>query len=176
MRSVYSLHGLYPDNRRLFSNLLGLGDASLQHLIKEALQFTTTDDLEYITDVFLELEKHITDNTPTSETSSLRKQSIFPVQGVGTGLRFSSLRSSNAAHEWFIADATHLKKSFDNKVPLLAVDVADVGRLKRFLKAAGVEGRKLSHAVEGSAETVGSMWPWEQYTNRLRDRAEFILR
>ena len=176
LRSVYALSSLYPDSRRLFTSLLGLQNANLQHLIMETKQFVSDDSIQYIVEVFKELEKFLTDKTSPSETSDLSEQNIFPIRTSTDQSRFDCLRGANQSHIWWIADTTHLLRSFEGRVPLLALSVEDVGGLKRLFKFAKVDLRKLSHAVEGNARILGFMIPWEAQTTLLRERANSILR
>jgi hypothetical protein len=176
LRSAYALSSLYPDSKRLFTSLLGLQDANLQHLIMETKQFVSGDSIQYIAEVFKELEKFLTDKTPLSETSDLSEHNIFPIRMSTDQSRFDCLRGASQSHIWWIADTTHLLRSFEGRVPLLALSVEDVGGLKRLFKFAKVDLRKLSHAVEGNAQTSGYMIPWEAQTTLLQGRANSILR
>jgi hypothetical protein len=176
LRSVHSISDVYPDARRLFTSLLGLGDANLQHLLKETQQFNPTDSIEYITEVFKQLEKFLTDKTSPRETSALSQHAIFPIKTSTEQPGFDCFRGADQSHRWWIADTTHLLRSFQGRVPLLALSIEDVGGLKRLFKFAKVELRKLSHAVEGTAQTVGFARPWEAQTELLQKRANSILR
>lgn len=176
LRSVYALSSLYPDSRRLFTSLLGLENANLQHLIMETKQFTSGDSIRYIAEVFKELEEFLTDKTSPSETSDLSEHGIFPIRTSTDQSRFDCLRGANQSHMWWIADARHLLRSFEGCIPLLALSVEDVGGFKRLFKFAKVDLRKLSHAVEGNARTVGYMRTWEARTTLLQARANSILR
>ena len=148
----------------------------MQDLIREASQFNLLDDIGYITEVFKELEKFLTDKTPASETVELTKRSVFPVSKSVDGPGFDCLLSSDIKHQWWIADTMHLAESFKGIIPLLAIDVEDIGRLKRLFKAAKVELRKLSHDAEGIAHTDGYIESWPDYTKSLQGKANSILR
>jgi hypothetical protein len=176
LRSVYSLNSLYPDCRRLFTSLLGLQNANLQHLIMETKQFVSADSIHYISGVFRELEKFLDDKTSWSETSGLSEHNIFPVRTSTNQGSFDRLLGASSSHIWWIADTTHLLRSFEGRIPLLALSVDDIGGLKRLLKFAKVDLRKLSHAVEGNARILGFMMPWEAQTKLLQKRANSILR
>ena len=176
MRSVYALSGLYPDSKRLFSSLLGLENVSLRHIIRETLQFNRNDKISYISEVFFELEKYLTDGTPPSETTKLPEHPIFPVTKSEDWSVFENLLGANSRHTWWIADTTQLLNSFKGIIPLLAIDVQGVGKLARLFKAAKVDLRKLSHAVAGIAEVSGFVSTWPDKTSSLRSKANSILR
>lgn len=179
MRSVHALKEHYPDNKKLFIDVLGVYDASIETIIQETRQFTRLVNLDYIRDVFLELEKCIKDlkdEVPATTAEPLHTRSIFPVRTISESSGFSLLRSSNSSTEWFIADSAHLARSFQGRLPLLALDVSDVGRLKRVFKVAKAEMRKLSNVADCTARVIGNEMPWPSYQDALRKKANFILR
>ena len=144
-------------------------------------QFGLTDDLEYIKNVFIELDKlikELTEGVAEESARTLHRNPIFPVKNLGdTEERsFGSLQAANSRTEWFIADSAHLARSFCGRLPLLAFSVGEIGRLKRVFKAANAEMRKLSNVVESNAQRHGTEVPWPAYQESLRDKANYILR
>lgn len=66
----FGMNYTHPSCKRLFTEVLGFSDASMKELIFEAVLFNKTDDLEYMRDVFLELEKFLEKDKPTLSDSS----------------------------------------------------------------------------------------------------------
>jgi hypothetical protein len=176
MQKFSALSEIYPENRRLFCDILGIKDANLDHLVRETTGLSHSDNLSYIVEVFQELEKFIKDDTPESSIRPLRDSYVFPVRLSSASFGFNFLSPGDSISEWFIADCTHLEKAFRGKVPMLAFSVEDIGRVKRLLRMAGVEHRKLSYATQGNAETVGDSSHWQDYTDSLRSKVNSILR
>lgn len=170
------MNEIYPENRRLFCDILGIRDANLDHLVSEAARFSRADGLPYFIELLQEVEKFIQDDTPESSLRPLRQSYIFPVRHASASSGFNFLSRVDSLSEWFITDCTHLEKSFRGKVPMLAFSVGDIGRIKRLLQMIGAEHRKLSHAAQGNAETVGNSSHWQDYTNSLRGKVNSILR
>jgi hypothetical protein len=176
MQKFSALSEIYPGNRRLFCDILGIQDANLDHLVREAKEFPSSASLSYITELLQEVEKYIKDDTPDSSIHPLRGSFIFPVRLSSASSGFNFRARGNSPPEWFIADCTHLETSFRGKLPMLAFSVADTGRIKRLLRMTWAEDRKLSHAAKGNAETVGNSSLWQDYTDSLRGKVNSILR
>jgi hypothetical protein len=176
IRKLSVLSEIYPENRRLFCDILGIQDANLDHLVREATGFSCPDGLPYLIELLQEVEKYIKDDTPESSIRPLRHSNVFPIRLSSSSSGFNYLSRGESLSEWFIADCTHLEKSFRGKIPMLAFSVGDTGRIKRLLRMTGVEHRKLSHAAQGNAETVGNSSHWQDYTNSLRLKVNSILR
>lgn len=176
IRKFSALSEIYPENRRLFCDILGIQDANLDHLVREAKEFSVADSLPYIIELLQEVEKYIKDETPESSIRPLRDSNVFPIHQSSASARFELSSPGDSLSEWFIADCTHLEESFRGKLPMLAFSVGDTGRIKRLLRMTGAENRKLSHAARGDAETVGNPRHWQDYTDTLRSKVNSILR
>lgn len=176
LRTIHVLKDLYPQNGRLFCTILGVEDANIATLVQEARAITMSSGLGYILSLFLEVEKILKDNTAVNMPVETRKLQIFPIRNVGSVTGYDSLFSVDSAGEWFIADCSHFHRSFAGKIPLLALDVADIGRLKRLLQKAGVEERRLSIISNGSAQTNGSVSFLDVETRAFRSKVNSILR
>ena len=168
------LKELYPQNDRLFRTILGVEDANIGTLVYEARAITMSSGLDYILGLFLEVEKMLKDNTVVNMPAEARTLQIFPVRNVGSVTGYDSLYSTE--NEWFIADSSHFHRSFAGKIPLLALDVADISRLKRLLRKAGVEKRRLSIISNGSAQTSGDVSLLDVETRAFRSKVNSILR
>jgi hypothetical protein len=170
------LKDLYPQNGRLFCTILGIEDANIATLVREARAITMSSGLGYILSLFLEVEKILKDNTAVNMPVATRKLKIFPIRNVGSVTGYDSLLSADSVDEWFIADCSHFHRSFAGKIPLLALDIADIGRLKRLLQKANVEKRSLSIISNGSAQTNGGVSFLDVETRALRSKVNSILR
>ncbi|ORX95880.1 hypothetical protein BCR34DRAFT_187331 [Clohesyomyces aquaticus] len=175
LRKFPTLAEVYPQQLQLFCNILGLRDAEIEHLVKEICQVRTLDQLSYITDLFLELEKMIKDDTPEYEVASLRSRHVLPVK-TANGPGFQHLFSPMTGSQWYIPDRPQLEVSFRGKVPLLAFTTSEVSKLKRLVKLLHLETRKLSNCAVGTARTEGRTRPFQEWTNSLRAKASCILR
>jgi hypothetical protein len=82
LRTIHVLKDLYPQNGRLFSNILGVEDASITTLVQEARTITTFSGLDYIVSLFLEIEKMLKDNPAVSMSFETRRLDMFPVRSV----------------------------------------------------------------------------------------------
>jgi hypothetical protein len=170
------LKDLYPQNARLFCTILDVEDAKIATLVEEARAITLYSGLGYILSLFLEVAKILKDNAAVNMPGEIRKLRIFPVRNVGSVTGYDSLSSADSVNEWFIADCSHFHRSFAGKVPLLALDVADIGRLKRLLQKAGVDKRRLSIVSNGSAQTSGGVSFLDVETKAFRSKVNSILR
>jgi hypothetical protein len=176
LRTIDVLKDLYPQNGRLFSTILGVEDASITTLVQEARAITTLSGLDYILNLFLEIEKMLKDSPAISMPFETRRLDMFPVRSVGSVADYDSLFSADGSAEWFIADCSHFQRSFAGKIPLLAMAVADVGRFKRLLQKTGAEKRRLSIISNGSASTNGGVLFLDVETKAFRSKVNSILR
>jgi hypothetical protein len=176
LRTIHVLKDLYPQNHRLFSTILGVEDVNLATLVKEARAITMSSGLGYILSLFIEIEKILKDDTAIIMPMERRRLKVFPIRNVGSVTGYDSLFTSDSAEEWFIADCSHFHRSFAGKIPLLALEVADIGRVKRFLQKAGVEKRRLSIASNGSAQTNGGVSLLDVETRAFKSKVNSILR
>jgi hypothetical protein len=170
------LKDLYPQNARLFCTILCVEDANIETLVQEAQAITLSSGLGYILSIFLEVEKMLKDNSIVNMQVETRKLRIFPIRNVGSVTGYDSLLAADSVDEWFIADCSHFHRSFAGKIPLLAFDVADIGRLRLLLHKAGVEKRRLSIISNGNAQTNGGVSFLDVETRAFRSKVNSILR
>jgi hypothetical protein len=182
LRTFECLKDIYPGAKRLFCTVLGVKDASLDDVVKEAKQFQPAHHLPYILSIFQEMEKAL--EQEASESSELVESSIaslkacnaFPVKSVASASGDHELKNSNKATEWFIADRVPLRESFDGLIPLLCFSSDDIAQLQRVVKALGLQPRKLSKAAKSVPKTVGDVRSNPKLTQLFRARADFIIR
>jgi hypothetical protein len=171
----FSMNDIYPSCKRLFTEVLGVSDASMKELIFEAVLFKKTDDLEYMRDVFLELEKFLEkDETYTVRLQPLNGKEIWPVtETMGPG-EFEEVLSTKA--DWFIADTEPLRESFTGIVPLLAFATDDIGRMERLMDGLEMDNKRLSRATKSVPKTEGRVALHLEHTKAFQSKYEFIAR
>ena len=171
------LAGYYSAHYSLFCNTLGLDDADIETLVAEARQIVPTDSLEYITQVFIATSHFL--KVPMSKTANtgvmpLAGYRIFPIQ---TGMsNFDYLSTALDTDEWYIADRSHLRQSFEGKLHLLAFDKQALEEMEPLIQELGLEQRLLSKAAIPVAMIEGMVEFHPQYTASLRAKARCIAR
>lgn len=176
LRIHFSLKDIYPSCKRLFTDVLGVGDVTMKDLILEIVMFRQSDDLSYMRDVFVELEKFLeNDKTYTMNLQSLNGKSVWPViQMKHAAGDFDDLRSSKT--EWFIADTQPLRDSFVGIVPLLAFSTDDISRMERLFHGLELDSKRLSRAVKSVPRTEGRVAAHIAHTEMFRSKYDFIVR
>jgi hypothetical protein len=175
MRKFPALADLYPQLVQLFCNTLDLKDAEIEDLVKEISLVQLMDPLSYITELFLELEKLIKDDTPERVVSSLKGRFFLPIHQTNSS-QYVLLASASGAAKWYIPDRPYLEDSFRGKIPLLAFSASETTKMKRLLRLLHLDTRKLSNCVTGTARTEGTIVPFREWTDSLRAKADCILR
>jgi hypothetical protein len=182
LRTFECLKDIYPGAKRLFCTVLGVKDASLDDVVKEAKQFQPAHRLPYILSIFQEMEKALEqDSSESSELvessiASLKGYSAFPVKSSTLNIGNHELSNANKATEWFIADRVPLSESFDGLIPLLCFSSDDIAQLQKVVKALGLQTRKLSRSAKSVPKTVGDVRSNPKITQLFRTRVDFIVR
>jgi hypothetical protein len=156
--------------------VLKVQNAGIQTLVLEAKDIGKLDDLRYIRDIFVEIDKYLQNDNPQKEVHCLRDSQIFPIRQTSSTMIYDHFRKASSPKDWFIADRQHLEDSFRGKIPLLALSVDDVTKLKCLPKALNIEWRKLTNRAKVTAETEGSINIMEDYTTAFRAKVDYILR
>jgi hypothetical protein len=169
------MNDIYPSCKRLFTETLGISDASMRDLIFEAVLFKKTDGLEYMRDVFLELEKFLEkDETYTIRLQSLNGKAIWPVTETSEPGEFGEVLSTKA--DWFIADTEPLRESFTGIIPLLAFATDDIGGMERLMNGLEMDGKRLSRATKSVPKTEGRVALHREHTEAFQSKYDFIAR
>ncbi|KIW83437.1 hypothetical protein Z517_02682 [Fonsecaea pedrosoi CBS 271.37] len=176
------LERLYPSCQRLFREFLEVRDADLQTVVTEALKITPSDDLSYIVDLFICLDKYTKRSgshlTPENMTTFCTTD-LFPIEPSGDGKEVSRayyLCSCQSNSDWYIADRRHLRHGFRGKIPLLAFDNNQLAKMKWMFQLPGMKDRLLSEVaiskpLPGIQATLN-----HEFTTLLRARAKYIAR
>jgi hypothetical protein len=172
---------IYPSNRHLFCEILGVKDATLQYFIHEAQYFKPGDSLAHVTALFHTLEKLLEEDDSARNRmkfQGLRAVSMFPVSKNWKQEmhQVSALETSAACSEWFIADTTPLHTTFAGIVPLLDVKVDDLGAMDQILGEMGLKGRFLSKVASNVPEIQGTVEFNEALTKTFKSRVDYIIR
>jgi hypothetical protein len=169
------MNGIYPSCKRLFTEVLGVSDASMKELLLEIRLFKKTDELRYMCDVFLELEKFLEkDETYTVQIHTLNGKAIWPVKESLGEEEFDHILSTGA--DWFIADTEPLRESFEGIVPLLAFATDDIARMERVMDGLAMHTKRLSRVAKSVPRTEGRVAYHPEHTNALKSKYEFIAR
>jgi hypothetical protein len=171
----FSMHDIYPSCKRLFTEALGVSDASMRELLLEIRLFKKTDELRYMCDVFLELEKFLeNDELYTIHVNSIKGNAIWPVKESLGEEEFDHILSTSA--DWFIADTEPLRQSFEGIVPLLAFATDDIARMERLIGGLAMHTKRLSHVAKSVPRTEGRVAFHLEHTNALKSKYDFIAR
>jgi len=181
LRRFTCLMDIYPSNKRLFCEILGVQDATLQDFIHEAKYFEPGDSLAHVTALFHTLEKLLEkDDTASNRTDFHRLHSfhMFPVSKNWKQEmhQVSGLETSSHGAEWFIADTTPLRAIFAGIVPLLDIKVDDLGAMDQVLGEMGLKDRFLSKVATSVPRTQGTVELNEALTKSFRSRVDYIIR
>jgi hypothetical protein len=172
-------------------------------MVQEAEHIDLTDTPEYISQVFIILNKYVekeTDVAPTTlrkpgilkgsfgkgfgvdeleTTITISQTAIFPIQTKDSNFTFDTFRYLSPAHGremWLIADRWHLRQSFEGLVPLLALPVATVGKISHLIKLLNLNNRLLSNVARGIPTIRGLSKTCPQQTLSLRAKSRSIAR
>lgn len=174
LKRTTCLESLFPAQQFLFCNVLGLGNANLKSLVLEAQQIGAADTLEYIAQVFVGISQFLDPpvfKPADTELAQLIRCRVFP-----TRIDAKQHTLNSALDTWYIPDRSHLRESFESKVPFLALDKKAIEKIRPLIQKLGLEHRLLSKNAVGIKliEDKGSLHA--VYTNSLREKARFIAR
>ncbi|KAL5344927.1 hypothetical protein ACLOAV_009880 [Pseudogymnoascus australis] len=167
---VYKLSSEYPRCSAFFRNSLNLGNATLDHIIKELQTVTSDTSFDTLRQLLLLFNGYLTLETPPSRISELEGKKIIPVTTPS-----GEVRMDYDKNMWYFADKTSLWERFKGKIPLIAFDVRTVRTLKPLVNAMRLSSYLLSKAVNQTLEIVGLKIKDEARTTDLRERAKYFV-
>lgn len=170
LNSVHKLSSEYPLCSSLFRSCLLLGNATLDHVIKELKSVTTSTSFHTLQQLLLLLNKYLTAKSPPNCLSELRGKKIIPVTKPGGEDRMDYNKDV-----WYFADRQSLWDRFNGKIPLISFDVKTVRTLNPLIDAMDLSDYLLSEAVEQKLETVGLKIEDKERTDDLRARARYFV-
>ena len=168
---VHKLSSEYPRYSAFFRTSLKLGNATLDHIIKELQTVTSDTSFDTLRQLLLLLNGYLTLETLPSRISELEGKKIIPVTTPS-----GEVRMDYDKNIWYLADKTSLWERFKGKIPLIAFDdVRTVRTLKPLINAMKVSSHILSEAVNQTLEIVGLKIKDEERTTDLRERAQYFV-
>jgi hypothetical protein len=170
LTSVYKLSSEYPLCSSLFQTCLLLGNATLDHVIKELQSVTSSTPFHALQELLLLLNKHLEPDGPPGCLSELEGKKIIPVTKPS-----GEDRMDYNTQIFYLADRQSLRDRFNGKIPLLAFDVKTVRKLSPLINAMKLSERLLSATVEQNLEMVGLKIEDKKRTDDLRRRARYFV-
>ncbi|CZS90250.1 uncharacterized protein RAG0_01389 [Rhynchosporium agropyri] len=155
---------LYPGNKQLFWQVLGVRNSNLRDLIDEATQFRAGDSLMHVSAIFKAISKLMeADESKCFQVYAKRDlEKVFPVSKNWKNDTdvVTEIKSMNESCEWFIADT--------------AVD--DLISMTTLLEELGLTSRSLRGQAKSVAKTNGNVQFNEQLTELFRTKVDFLIR
>lgn len=175
LSNLYGLKALYKDYVELFNRTLSIKAANASDVIDEMERLDTTAEAKSKAVhllVALERHMHVVDEINVTKERLRKDVNIFPVQGKD-GL--ISLRSLND-ESWFIAepDKPRLKKLFDRKVDLLALEDDKLRACPNLRARLKLESRALSKCIREEMVLKGEKKLNQELTDYVRVRAKYV--
>ena len=181
LRTFDSLKDLYPENRRLFCEILGVQDTNLQDLVHEAQSFAVGDSIDHLTGIFHTMEKLLDDDPGAAFKVNLHALSTYKCFPVSENWeldtdRVSALQDSQQGSEWFVADTGPFRTIFAGVVPLLDIKVDDLPKMDQVLESIALKKRFLSKNASSVPRTQGAVVLNHELTDAFRSKVDFIIR
>ncbi|KAI7498789.1 hypothetical protein KC357_g297 [Hortaea werneckii] len=175
LSNLYGLKALYKDYVELFNRTLSIKAANASDVIDEMERLDTTAEAKSKAVhllVALERHMHVVDEINVTKERLRKDVNIFPVQGKD-GL--ISLRSLND-ESWFIAepDKPRLKKLFDRKVDLLALEDDKLRACPNLRARLKLESRALSKCIREEMVLKEEKKLNQELTDYVRVRAKYV--
>ncbi|KAF8854837.1 hypothetical protein BDZ45DRAFT_693078 [Acephala macrosclerotiorum] len=168
--SIHKLSSEYPLCGSLFQQRLLLGNATLDHVIKELQSVTTSTSFHTLQQLLLLLNKYLTPKDPPDCLWKLRGKKIIPITKPG-----GEDRMDYDKNVWYFADRQSLWDRFNGKIPLISFDVKTVRKLKPLIDAMNLSEYLLSAAVKQKLNIVGLKIEDKERTSDLRQRAQYFV-
>ncbi|KAF8849225.1 hypothetical protein BDZ45DRAFT_240473 [Acephala macrosclerotiorum] len=180
-RTFNVLKDIYPENKRLFCDILGVKNATLNDLVLEARKFTVGDSLAHITSMFHSMEKFLEEENAgyyNANLYNLQAYGIFPVSknwNLDTD-RVSAMQNGLKSSEWFIADTATFRTIFAGVVPLLDIKVDHLAQMDQLLGKLGLKSRLLTEQAKSVPKIQGVVALNQELTNLFRSKVDFFIR
>lgn len=182
LRTFESLDAIYPGHKRLFWEILGVREATLNDLVEEVKQFQIGDSLKQITTILHKMEKMMEEDSNVSRTSlqALRYSRAFPITNPKNrekeSERVTTLKNVSTVPEWFVADTAKLRTTFAGVVPLLDIKVDDQTQMDQVLTQLHMKPRFFSNAATSKPKVKGAIEFDQQLTDKIKSKVDFIVR
>ncbi|KAH8882092.1 hypothetical protein GQ53DRAFT_847849 [Thozetella sp. PMI_491] len=163
------------DRYKLFREILGIGNVSLETFGIEAQALTVGDDLGRICALLESISRDFAEQRSDSpRIFPFTKCNMLPVRRAGADSGYTHLVSALGADEWFIADRPALRETFGKKIDLLAIEPDKIGRINSLVERLELKHRLLSSRAikEFSITDSGMFMP--DFTDSLRAKARYL--
>jgi len=158
----------------LFRNYLKLGNATIDHVVREIQYLPSATTINRRKTLLLLLTQYIRPGASTAFLGPLRSIRFIPVIDVVGNPEYGL--ADYERDIWYAADRTSLLASFRRKVPIIDFDVDEVTTLLPLIKAIARENYLLSKAVVETLSPVGfTILDEDSVVFELRERAKFLL-
>lgn len=180
-RTFNVLKDIYPENKRLFCDILGVRNATLDDLVFEARKFAVGDSLAHITSMFHSMEKFLEEENAgyyNANLYNLQAYEIFPVSknwNLDTD-RVSAMQNGLTPSEWFIADTATFRTIFAGIVPLLDIKVDHLAQMDQLLGKFGLKSRFLTEQAKSVPKIQGVVALNQELTDLFRSKVDFFIR
>ncbi|KAI1388885.1 uncharacterized protein F4822DRAFT_443674 [Hypoxylon trugodes] len=170
-----NIRNIYPTSKDLFLGIMGHGDRRVGALAIKARSIKQSSTLSDILGIFADINESLGDTSPSKARKllkTIRSKAIFPIREKPNHNGFDKLLTRNDS--WFIADRPDLAKSFDGKIPLLALHAQDISTLEHFLEAWQLNSLRLSKLATMKSELLGGFVVSHRETDFIRNRSVFL--
>ena len=175
---VIALERQYKDCKSLFCTLLGLKNATLEHVVDEILNPQSRDLNQQAAQqkqLLLVVNDFLRRNVSSGPIEKLMGKDVIPVVKSAPGREMSDLVNYDR-HIWYFTDRPSLHESFNEEIWLLDFPVDVVRKLSPLIKAMRLEEYRLSAAVVEETECNGDPILDQNRTIDLRARAQYFIR
>jgi hypothetical protein len=170
LRNINALESRYPDFASLFYTHLELRDATIDDVVNELIDRSTTPSTTDQKSLLLALSRFLYDGASKDSIKELSGIGIFPIRTVKGKSRLMNYNSDT----WYIPDREHLRESFDGKVPLLDFTFREVQESTPLFKAMNLEDSLLSEAVLEITRVDGKSKRDYEREEQLRERMKYL--
>ncbi|KAM0323126.1 hypothetical protein ACHAQA_008976 [Verticillium albo-atrum] len=174
-------HGLakhYPNHERLLRYFLSVPNAGVDHILKEAALITHDENnsVAHIEKILSALMTHSTNGLSLEQKEEIKSLNIFPISSGPADGTYQYLSSIDSKKPWLIADRDIFKVQFQHILPVLALSVKFVLKIRLFLLRLDLGDRCLSKLASSVTEARGETTVHEDLTEKYRARCKFFFR
>ncbi|GAB1739090.1 hypothetical protein NU219Hw_g3847t1 [Hortaea werneckii] len=173
LSKLYDLKALYDEYVELFHRTLSIKEANAADIIDEMEHLdATTEATSKAVQLLMALEKqmHVAGEIKVAKERLRKNVNVFPVQGKDNLISRRSLNDNS----WFIADNPRLKKLFEDKVDLLALEDDELRKCPNLMGRLELDTRALSKCIKEEMVLKGQKKLNQELTNYVRIRAKYV--
>jgi hypothetical protein len=176
LTNVYAVSSDYHGCKPLFNKCLGLGNATIDHVVEEIIGLPAAGSTR-CKELILLLNEYLAAGSPPSAINRLKGRRFIPITDTSSSNDFQVVVLRNYDEDiWYLPDRPSLYNSFDGKVPLLDFSIQEVRKLAPLIDAMGIRDRRLSKAVKETMESSGDSIFDSDKTRELQRRSQYFVR